>query len=206
MKIQKMNYKIYCATWNVNQRVPLADLDLHELLTTTPDAPDIYAIGLQEVDMTPNTILKSESTPDVQWIEKFLKAAHPASEYEELITVRLVGMMLTIIVKRSIRNSITKICRSSIGTGKFKLGNKGGVGVSFQLNDTVLCFVSSHFAAHVNEVEKRNADYDEIVRKIEFNDGFRTRSILEHGEKFIKNLTHKNYLKKLFFRSNLLDG
>lgn len=178
-------YKIYCVSWNVNKRVPTTHLDLRELLTTTPDAPDIYAIALQELDMTPQTIFRSESTPDVRWIEKFLEAAHAASEYEELITVRLVGMMLTIIVKRSIRNSIRKVCRNSIGTGKFKLGNKGGVGVSFQLNDTVLCFVNSHFAAHIDEVEKRNADYDEVMQKIEFNDGFRTRSILEHGEEVL---------------------
>lgn len=175
-------YKIYCVSWNVNQRVPPAHLDLRELLTTTPDAPDIYAIGLQEIDMTPRSILRGECTPDVKWIDKFLDGVHPAGEYEELITVRLVGMMLTIIVKRSIRSSIKKVCKNSIGTGKFKLGNKGGVGVSFQLNDTVLCFVNSHFAAHVDAVEKRNADYDEVVRKIEFCDGFRTRSILEHGK------------------------
>lgn len=177
-------YKIYCVSWNVNNRVPPTDLDLRDLLVTTPDAPDIYAISLQEVCMTPQTILRSESTPDVRWIEKFLKAAHAASEYEELITVRLVGMMLTIIVKRSIRNLIRKVCWNSIGTGKFKLGNKGGVGVSLQLNDTALCFVNSHFAAHVDGVERRNADFDEVIQKIEFNDGFRTRSILEHGKGF----------------------
>lgn len=201
-------YKIYCVTWNVHQRVPPVHLDLRDLLATTADAPDIYAIGLQEVDMQPRTIIKSESTPDVRWIEKLLKAVHPAAEYEELETVRLVGMMLTIIVKRSIRNSITKVCSSSVGTGKFKLGNKGGIGVSFELNDSSLCFVNSHFAAHVNAVERRNSDYDEILRKIEFSDGFRRRSILEHG----KGLTYGVFKKILtcflfvFSRPNLLDG
>ena len=35
-------------------------------------------------------------------------------------------------------------------------GNKGGVGISFKLFDTSICFVNSHFAAHQDEVERRN--------------------------------------------------
>lgn len=175
-------YKIYCATYNVNLNLPADEMSLRELLSTTADAPDVYAIGLQEIDMKAETIIRSETRPDYNWIAKIMEGVHPADTYEELVTIRLVGMMLTIVVKKSLRGSISKICTSMVGTGTLKFGNKGGVGASFQLNETFMCFVNSHLAAHVQEYERRNEDHDEILRRMQFNDGFRTRNILEHGE------------------------
>lgn len=167
---------------NLNQ--PLDELSLRELLYTTSDPPDLYAIGLQEIDMSAETIIKSETKPDYNWIAKMLEGAHPTELYEELTTVRLVGMMLTILVKRSNRSAISKICTSAVGTGTLKFGNKGGVGISFQLNETYMCFVNAHLAAHVQEYERRNEDHDEILRRMQFNDGFRSRNILEHDQIF----------------------
>lgn len=183
-------YKIYCVTWNVNQACPPCAEELSALLTTTSDPPDIYAIALQEIDMKPITIIKGETVPDYRWIDNLLKAVHPYDSYKELTTIRLVGMMLTIFVRQSIFPSISKVSQSSIGTGKFKLGNKGGVAISLKLNDTLLCFVNSHFAAGVNDCDKRNLDYCEIMDKIHFNDTFKTRNIIEHGKK--KNVTIKS--------------
>jgi hypothetical protein len=42
-------------------------------------------------------------------------------------------------------------------------GNKGGVAVSFSLFRRRIIVVSSHFAAHQENVEARNADYAKIV-------------------------------------------
>ena len=162
--------------------MPDDDLSLRELLATTEDAPDIYAVGLQEIDMKPSTIIKGESVADYSWIENLLKGVHPYDSYKELTTVRLVGMMITILVKESIIPSISNVSKSSIGTGKFKLGNKGAVAVSLKLNNTLLCFVNSHFAAGVNDCDKRNLDYCEIMDKIQFNNTLKTRSIIEHGK------------------------
>lgn len=177
-------YKIFCATWNVNLNQPADDLNLRDLLSKSGDPPDIYAVGLQEIDMSAETIIKSETRPDYNWIAKIYEGVHSGDKYEELVTVRLVGMMLSIFVKSSIRSSISKICTSMVGTGTLKFGNKGGVGVSFQLNETFLCFINAHLAAHVQEFERRNEDHDEILRRMQFNEGFRTRSILEHDQIF----------------------
>lgn len=177
-------YKIYCGTWNVNLNAPGEELSLREWLATTEDAPDIYAIGLQEIDMSPETIFRGETRPDYNWIAKIMDGLHPADAYEELMTVRLVGMMLTIAIKKSLRSSISKCCSASVGTGTLKFGNKGGVGVSFHINETVMCFVNSHLAAHVQEFERRNEDHDEILRRMVFSDGFRQRTINEHHQVF----------------------
>lgn len=42
------------------------------------------------------------------------------------------------------------------------LGNKGAVGLSFDFDETSLCLISSHFAAHEKNVEDRNQNYADI--------------------------------------------
>lgn len=59
-------------------------------------------------------------------------------------------------------------------------GNKGGVGVSLKLNEAHICFVNSHLAAHVTEVQRRKDDHDEILRRMQFEFGIFRRSIDEH--------------------------
>jgi hypothetical protein len=43
-----------------------------------------------------------------------------------------------------------------------QLGNKGGIGVKFQVGSTKLCFVNAHLAAHQREVERRNDEFQRI--------------------------------------------
>lgn len=52
--------------------------------------------------------------------------------------------------------------------------------MSFQLNEALLCFVNTHLAAHTQEVDRRNDDHDEIIRRMSFEKTFRGRSIDEH--------------------------
>ena len=47
-------------------------------------------------------------------------------------------------------------------------GNKGGVGVHFNLYHSSLCFVNSHLSAHMEEVDKRNHEYKQIMERMAF--------------------------------------
>lgn len=57
-------YRIYTATWNVNERPSPADIDLHEWLSTSEEPPDIYAVGFQELAMDMRSIAISETKRD----------------------------------------------------------------------------------------------------------------------------------------------
>lgn len=105
---------------------------------------------------------------------------HPSAQYEELTSIRLVGMMLTIAIKSSLRSSVLKFQTDMVGTGTLKFGNKGGLAVSILLNEGWLCFINSHLAAHTADVEGRNQDHDDIVKRIQFVDGISRRNIDEH--------------------------
>lgn len=63
-------------------------------------------------------------------------------------------------------------------------GNKGAVGVSLEINETTICFINSHLAAHVHEVQRRKEDHDEILRRMQFEFGIRRRFICEHEHIF----------------------
>lgn len=112
---------------------------------------------------------------------KFLEGLHDEAVYEELVSVRLVGMMLSIFVKQDIRQQVTRYTVSSAATGVFNvMGNKGGVAVSLTLNMTDICFVCSHLAAHMDQIDRRNLDYAEIMKRCTFDELFRKRTIKDH--------------------------
>lgn len=48
---------------------------------------------------------------------KVMDGVHPAAVYEELISVRLVGMMLVIVVRQELRKNIIRYSTETVGTG-----------------------------------------------------------------------------------------
>lgn len=48
------------------------------------------------------------------------------------------------------------------------------------INETYICFVNAHLAAHQNEVDRRREDHNEIIRKMQFEYGIIRKSIDEH--------------------------
>lgn len=68
----------------------------------------------------------------------------------------MTGIFLVIYHRIDSKIKLSQIQLCSTPTGFLKLGNKGGVGVSLRINDTLVCFVNSHLAAGNNELSKRN--------------------------------------------------
>lgn len=109
---------IYVATWNVNDQSP-EDIILDTLLNAdlTGGVPDIYAIGLQEIDRSALGITMNRTKPDEVWIERIVEGLNPNEDYEPLETVRMVGMQLTIVVRKEL---LPQISRHSVGSAAIK--------------------------------------------------------------------------------------
>lgn len=45
---------------------------------------------------------------------------------------------------------------------------QGGVGLRLRVYDRIMCFVNCHFAAHLEAVNRRNADFNHIFRTMTF--------------------------------------
>jgi synaptojanin len=91
---------------------------------------------------------------------------------------KLVGTALFIIVKSSLTSAIRNVESATKKTGLQGLsGNKGGVGIRFNLFDSTVCLMTCHLAAGHSNVNERNADYKTISGGLKFLKG---KSIEDH--------------------------
>lgn len=65
-----------------------------------------------------NQIPKISSTTSRK---KIMSSLNPNAEYEELVSVRLVGMMLTIVVRQELRKRILRYSTQTVGTGALNI-------------------------------------------------------------------------------------
>lgn len=63
--------------------------------------------------------------------------------------------------------------------------NQGGVGLRIRVYDRIICFVNCHLAAHLEAVNKRNADFDHIFKNMAF---CRTNSLLNNAAGMVRYL------------------
>lgn len=113
---------MYIVTWNVGTKYP-DDISLHNLLelNKNPDLnvhlPDIYAIGLQEVNSQPQNQLLGFFKED-QWVQKF-KDILQKLDYVSIKTEQMQGLLLTIFIKKEhllhLRNIEAEYTRTGLG-------------------------------------------------------------------------------------------
>lgn len=93
------------------------------------------------------------------------------SPFVRIVSKQMVGIFLTVWVRRGLRKCVQNLKVSTVGVGAMGyIGNKGAVSVSMSVYQTMFCFVCSHLAAgeKPGDVHKRNADVQEIRRRTRF--------------------------------------
>ncbi|XP_024163136.1 type IV inositol polyphosphate 5-phosphatase 3 isoform X1 [Rosa chinensis] len=117
-------------------------------------------------DMAPELALLGEID-----LESLMKRERRSS-YVRIVSKQMVGVFLTVWVRRSLRKHIQNLKVSTVGVGVMGyIGNKGSVSVSMSIYQTLFCFVCTHLTAGEREVDesKRNADVHEIHRRTHFH-------------------------------------
>jgi len=164
-------FTLFVGTWNVNGQSPEGGLD--NWLEVHMEAPDLYVLGFQELDLSWWAFLFQESVKEDEWIKAVKESLPAKASYLMVKKIRLVGMMLLVFSKEDHVDVLHQVSVGSVGTGIqgifHKWGNKGGVAISLKIHDTNLCFVNCHLAAGEIEVERRNQDYYLINEGISFN-------------------------------------
>ncbi|KAJ8756342.1 hypothetical protein K2173_025154 [Erythroxylum novogranatense] len=92
-------------------------------------------------------------------------------KYSLIVGKQMVGIFLTIWVKRDLAPHISHLRISSVGRGIMGyLGNKGCISVSMTFYQTSFCFVCSHLASGEKEGDehRRNSDVIEILKNTQF--------------------------------------
>ncbi|KAJ6577235.1 Endonuclease/exonuclease/phosphatase [Mycena capillaripes] len=92
--------------------------------------------------------------------------------YQLLIKERMMGLYLAIYIHRELRPLVKGTSRSAVTAGLIggRVGNKGGVGISVDLDGTTLLFINAHLAAHEGKVNHRLANFAKIKAELTVDD------------------------------------
>jgi hypothetical protein len=72
-----------------------------------------------------------------------------------------------VFVHKAIVHLVSNINSHSVATGLLDtLGNKGGIGISFNIGKTSFCFLTAHLAAHQNYMDRRTVEFAKISREM----------------------------------------
>lgn len=170
--------RIFASTFNVNGKVS-NDLNLKEWFFSSEkhydQDYDLVCVGLEEiVELTPGKMINVKSDNFVSWeqlIKALLDKHSPAKEkYLPLWSWQMGGLAIMLFIKESQIGSISGIEGAVKKTGLGGIsGNKGGIAISFNYSRTLICFICSHLAAGLGNVDERHQNYKAIAKGITFS-------------------------------------
>jgi len=171
----KDSVSVFVGTWNMNGRIPAADLNPFASALLEGSRPDLIAIGTQEClrSLAQALLITSKSV----WEAHLERLLGPLG-YQVLKYVDLGGVHLGVFCRRD-----TQFGFEIKGSGKIATGvggvvaNKGGVAVSLdcwtrkrgRACSCSFAFVASHFVAHQQYVAERNANFTRINKDMIFS-------------------------------------
>uniref|UniRef100_A0A7S2ZM21 Inositol polyphosphate-related phosphatase domain-containing protein n=2 Tax=Rhodosorus marinus TaxID=101924 RepID=A0A7S2ZM21_9RHOD len=162
-----MVLRVFCGTWNVNGKKPSVRLEPW-LFPDGMDAqpPDIFIIGIQEAQaLTAMTAVVTDPAKGKAWSEAIRKLLKP--DYYMVCFRQLVGIVLLICAHRDVQ--VDDLLEADAGTGFLNVaGNKGGVAARFAVKGISISCVSSHLAAHEENISKRNQNFQDILKRATF--------------------------------------
>ncbi|CAI5758141.1 unnamed protein product [Candida verbasci] len=171
-----MDISLFASTFNVNGTVYDGDID--NWIYPEDKTFDLIFIGLQEiVDLNAGQMVNTDTRNKTQWERKILQVLQKKDKYMVMWSGQLGGLALFFFVKEDQVKHVSNVECSFKKTGFGGVSaNKGGLAVSFQFSDTSLCFVSSHFAAGLSNIEERHHNYKTLIKGIQFSKNKRVQN------------------------------
>lgn len=168
--------RVYVGTWNMHAKNPP-----ESLVPFLPDGGgeyELYAIGTQEAERSiPQSMLLPSKA---KWEARLQEAFGP--RYKCVGRHTLAAIHLALFAKRELLPAIAHVQSAHVATGiGNKLGNKGGVGICFQLGRTSVLLINSHLSAHQHKVKERDADFHRIDQQLPLRPPAATRGSAAEG-------------------------
>ncbi|KAG9129412.1 hypothetical protein Leryth_018474 [Lithospermum erythrorhizon] len=174
------NVKILAGTWNVGQGRATHDSFICWLGSAAVNV-EIVVVGLQEVEMGAGFLAMSAAKESMQvgldgssvgqwWLEMIGKTLDEGLSFVRLGSRQLAGLLIAVWVRNSIRSYVGDVDAAAVPCGFGRaIGNKGAVGLRMRVYGRTMCFVNCHFAAHLEAIGRRNADFDHVYRSMVFS-------------------------------------
>ena len=152
------NILIRIVTWNQEAREPPSSTDLSKLLFPN-NKYHVIAVGTQECE---NTFAKSIIVPSKKHWEATLEAAI-GTDYDVIRSHALQASHIILFVHKSMVHLISNVRSLAVPTGiGDTLGNKGGIGISFNIADSSCIFINAHLGAHQHATVRRTNEFRKI--------------------------------------------
>ncbi|KAJ3337736.1 Type II inositol 1,4,5-trisphosphate 5-phosphatase [Gonapodya sp. JEL0774] len=161
---------LWVGTYNVGGVLPAEDLSPWLDVDSDADEPAIYVIGLQEMDLSTEAYLFTDAgAREEAWCQRIEAAlGKRKASYTKIASKQLVGLLIVVYAQKADSNSISDVSTSSVGVGFLRMGNKGATAVRFRWHDSYVTVVNCHLAADTSALERRNQDFQELIRKVTF--------------------------------------
>ncbi|XP_042469813.1 type II inositol polyphosphate 5-phosphatase 15-like [Zingiber officinale] len=172
------NIKILVGTWNVGQGKASHDSLISWLGSSASDV-GLVVVGLQEVEMgagflamaaAKETVGLEGSANGQWWLSAIGKTLDEGSSFQRVGSRQLAGLLIAAWARKTLRPYIGDVDAAAVPCGFGRaIGNKGAVGLRMRVYDRTICFASCHFAAHLEAVSRRNADFGHVYRNLSFS-------------------------------------
>ncbi|KAF6150721.1 hypothetical protein GIB67_020804 [Kingdonia uniflora] len=172
------NLRVLTGTWNVGQGRASHD-SLILWLGSAASEVEIVAVGLQEVEMGAGFLAMSAARETVGlegsaigqwWLDTIGKTLDEGTSFERVGSRQLAGLLIAVWVRKNLRQYVGDVDAAAVACGFGRaIGNKGAVGLRMRVYDRIICFVNCHLAAHLEAVNRRNADFDHIYKTMVFS-------------------------------------
>ncbi|KAL4474924.1 hypothetical protein ABPG74_001620 [Tetrahymena malaccensis] len=156
--ITKSNLTIFACTWNLNAYLP--EKTTHQLnpIFLHNQKQDIVIIAFQElVELKPQNLMMSthqKHNSQNYWEQIILN--NLGKGYFLVTAANLVGIQTYVFAKSEMNGRITNIQFDSVKCGFVgQLGNKGGVAIRFNVDDTSIAVLNCHLPAGQSKVSDR---------------------------------------------------
>lgn len=171
------NLKILGTTWNVGQE-KASFQSLRLWLGNWSDQASIIVVGLQEVEMGAGALAMAAAKETVGlagsvngqwWLDNVGHVLKEGITFERVASRQLAGLLIGAWVKKSLLRYVGGVDVAAVACGFGRaFGNKGAVAVKMMVFRRTVCVVNCHFAAHMDAVAKRNADFEHIYHRMAF--------------------------------------
>jgi hypothetical protein len=148
------NLGLHVVTWNCAGNEPYANLNLSEVLlppnSTKTTLPDLVVIGLQEiVPLSAKQIFAGKNKArNALWERLIFEALQYVADYDCIARQAMVGLLIFVFVKNTLKGRIRDIKTSKVKTGLGGSGgNKGAVAVRLTIDDSSFAFINVHLAS-----------------------------------------------------------
>lgn len=163
---------LFAGTWNVCGKGPAEGVQLDKWLFPAEHRNgnpfDVYMLGLQEIqNLAGVDAVRTDPKRGEQWRSIIRQTL--GADYEQVAERQLVGILVIVFLRKNHTPYLSNVQLSYAATGVLNaVGNKGGVAARFQLYDRTISCVACHLAAHTEFVQRRNQDFENVVRKAVF--------------------------------------